>query len=171
MAEPYTSHGHGPKLSVEIPTDANPSRAAQVSTAPETGTADTRDTPDRELLASPPSTPDLRERPHVRIKGSGSPVLSAHSRNSSVRSTNTITPPRPKIEIPERPGSMETGSSMPVSATSTSAASSIVRPPHLRTTSTSSLSFARPGNPSLPQGTHKKTDKGRIKASSPPPSR
>ncbi|KAK2012341.1 hypothetical protein LZ32DRAFT_605565 [Colletotrichum eremochloae] len=40
-----------------------------------------------------------------------------------------------------------------------------------RGSSTASLAFAPPRNPSLPQGNQKKTGKDRIRASSPPPER
>ncbi|ROT38484.1 hypothetical protein SODALDRAFT_350707 [Sodiomyces alkalinus F11] len=84
-----------------------------------------------------------RGRPTIRIKGQNTPRPLALSRDSSAGS----------------------------SAHLGWASDSTVRPSQGRRGSVSSLSFAPVRNPELPQGTHKKTDKERIRASSPPPAR
>ncbi|KAH7361416.1 hypothetical protein B0T11DRAFT_74252 [Plectosphaerella cucumerina] len=104
------------------------------------------------------------DRPRIRIKGQDAALRDEQplSRHSSTRSTATIT--RPKIEIPRDLHQPAPQSSTDSGVTDTGAGRG-------RKESVSSLSFAQANNPKLPQGIHKKTDKLRIRASSPPPKR
>ncbi|KAH6664353.1 hypothetical protein F5X68DRAFT_60801 [Plectosphaerella plurivora] len=110
------------------------------------------------------STEKQGDRPRIKIKGQDAALRDEQplSRHSSTRSTATIT--RPKIEIPRDLHQPAPRASTEPDVTGPGAGRG-------RKESVSSLSFAQANNPKLPQGVHKKTDKLRIRASSPPPQR
>ncbi|KAG7121582.1 hypothetical protein HYQ45_014508 [Verticillium longisporum] len=135
--------------SLATPADTQDAHEAQEAQAPADAAGDT------ETQAQAPAAAHKPERPRIQIKGLSQgqgqdaalrPDLTLQSPSSaSIDSGTTVRPS-------ESGGPSETGG-------------------RERKASISSLSFAPLHNPALPQGTHKKTDKTRIRASSPPPNR
>ncbi|KAM0273947.1 hypothetical protein ACHAQH_008090 [Verticillium albo-atrum] len=85
-------------------------------------------------------------------------------------------PERPRIQIKGQDSALRPGHALQSPSSASIDSGTTVRPADSgygreRKASISSLSFAPLHNPALPQGTHKKTDKTRIRASSPPPNR
>ncbi|KAG7116224.1 hypothetical protein HYQ45_016113 [Verticillium longisporum] len=83
-------------------------------------------------------------------------------------------PERPRIQIKGQDAALRPDLTLQSPSSASIDSGTTVRPSETgreRKASISSLSFAPLHNPALPQGTHKKTDKTRIRASSPPPNR
>ncbi|KAM0583471.1 hypothetical protein D7B24_004413, partial [Verticillium nonalfalfae] len=142
------------------PKAAAPAEAVPTSLATNAGTQDAQDAlapadaagdteTQAQAPAPAPAPAQKPERPRIQIKGQDAalrPDLALQSPSgASIDSGTTVRPS-------ESDGPGETGG-------------------RERKASISSLSFAPLHNPALPQGTHKKTDKTRIRASSPPPNR
>lgn len=162
---PLTRHDSGISPKSQAP-DTSSAAGQQPEYFPEN---DARTPTGSDML--PPTTPtgvtaDAQkvDRPRIRIKGQEAALREEQplSRQSSTRSTATIT--RPKIEIPQ-------DKQNPLRPSFDSGIAGGGPAGRGRTASISSLSFAALHDPKLPQGKHKKTDKVRIRASSPPPKR